>query len=137
MLPSYLLSSILSPETCCDTVLLSNTDSYYFYYEGTWSLYTSKPSINGRKVYKMRNSCNGDYCLYWSNNAWRVDSCWVIPSKWPGRFHSSATSKKCPHGDDLTWQWDSSNQPEMSVNEVIQSVETPFAFIESSLPDPA
>jgi len=112
-------SVITTPEdsnvTCCDTILLSTTDDHYFF-TGTWSLYTSNPSLNGRKVYKMRNSCVrhdnpvDNYCLYWSSNAWRVSDCFdMITSDPISRFYSSATSKKCPHGGDLVWQWSSTS----------------------------
>merc|ERR1711962_64803 len=89
--------------TCCDTILLSSTDDY-IYHAGIWSLYTSNPTFNGRKVYKMKNSCSGDYCLYWSSNVWRVSQCQYITYDYPnGIMYESANSKKCPHDSDLVW----------------------------------
>merc|ERR1711962_386498 len=89
--------------TCCDTILLSSTDDY-IYHAGIWSLYTSNPTFNRRKVYKMKNSCSGDYCLYWSSNVWRVSQCQYITYDYPnGIMYESANSKKCPHDSDLVW----------------------------------
>jgi len=66
------------------------------------------PSFNDRKVYH-KNSCGSSFqCLYWSNNAWIISACsfmgWVgLPDA--NIANSTATSNKCPHGDDVVWQY--------------------------------
>merc|ERR1711962_455608 len=103
--------------TCCDTVQLSSTDanflsSGYKIFAGTYSLYTSNPSSNDRKVYKLDSA---NYCLYWSHNTWRIAACTMVGS---GTYFikSSATSKKCPHGGDLVWQYPSNQDSTMKVS---------------------
>merc|ERR1711962_620456 len=103
--------------TCCDTVQLSSTDanflsSGYKIFAGTYSLYTSNPSSNDRKVYKLDSA---NYCLYWSNSTWRIAACTMVGS---GTYFikSSATSKKCPHGGDLVWQYPSNQDSTMKVS---------------------
>merc|ERR1711962_840611 len=61
--------SVVKPDTCCDTVQLTSTDpaflaSKYEIFMGTYSLYTSNPSLNDRKVYKSGST---SYCLNWAN----------------------------------------------------------------------
>jgi len=101
--------------TCCTTVELTGTSdgtfitSGYKTFAGSYTLYTSNPTLNDRNVYKQDGS---DYCLYYSNNAWRIVDCSNVGS---GSYYvkSSATSKKCPHGGDLVWQYSSTQDTTM------------------------
>jgi len=107
-----------SGDSCCDKVQLTSTDaaflaSKYKVFLGTYSLYTSKPSLNDRKVYKSDSTA---YCLYWSHDVWRINYC---PFTGTGshsiNIRTSDTDNKCPYGGDLVWLWDDKKDSTMKV----------------------
>merc|ERR1711962_1270718 len=110
--------------TCCDTVLMSSPNRGAYSknkYVGIYSLYTSYPSLNGRKVYIQKqcgNSGSYDLCLYWSSNSWKVTYCnkVIIGDDYFTFVNSSATSNKCPHGGDLDWKLSYNQDPTIKVS---------------------
>ena len=65
--------------TCCDDVVLSNTtltflSSGYAVLAGTCLLYSTTPTANSRKVYRLEGSSTA-YCLSYGVSAWRVNLC--------------------------------------------------------------
>lgn len=106
-------------DSCCDTVQLTSTDaaflaSKYKVFLGTYSLYTSKPSLNDRKVYKSDSTA---YCLYWSHDVWRINYCpFIGTGSHSINIRTSDTDNKCPYGGDLVWLWDDKKDSTMKVS---------------------
>jgi len=106
-------------DTCCDKVQLTSTDTAFLaskfkFLLGSYSLYTSNPSLNDRKVYKRDST---DYCLYWSRGVWRINYCpYIGTGNLAIHMKSSDTDNKCPYGGDLVWTWYKYQDPTMKVS---------------------
>merc|ERR1712128_138086 len=88
--------------TCCDSLSLTTAADLggYAVFAGSYSLYSTTPSYNDQKVYKLDGQ---DYCLYFTDcGNWYVTDCSSVGSGCGGYVWSSS-GVGCAHDSARTW----------------------------------
>jgi len=88
---------------CCETVTIASTDPDWLvsYLVGTYTKYTSSPSLNGQMVYKHQYY---NFCLYFTEgDYWAINDCSTLSSQ-SYYMRTNVNKKKCVHSEGLVWE---------------------------------
>jgi len=88
---------------CCETINIASTDPHWLvsYFVGTYTKYTSSPSLNGHMVYKHQSY---DFCLYFTKeDFWAINYCQRL-GYLSSFMRTNVNNKQCVHSNGLVWR---------------------------------